>query len=402
MARFIFYDDKIINLMLQDEKPCGGSAVQTYGWIKGLIEEGQEVYVMTDIPPGRDKGLLKEECRNIKLVSMYERNRGVRWLRWLYYRLPYTYKKIKAVKPDYLYASIPGWFSFMMALICRLLKIKYIQRISNDNQLDKRYCKEKTAVHQFFLFLGLRFSHHILCQNNFQLTLIRKKFPGKSVIKIFNPFYLNNPEPDSAVRSGGYIAWLGIYRYPKNLKLLYQIASILRNEQFLIAGKEGANCDKETCEYLEKLKHLPNVKFTDFLPREQILPFLSNARFLLNTSHYEGFSNTFLEALSVGTPIISGAHVNPDSIISKYILGMIYEDVFDLCNQYAAITPELYQLMSDNAREYVSNYHGYRVLSRKLLRYLSETDKIIAGDDSSLLTMTDQTMQRHLQEHDAE
>jgi glycosyltransferase involved in cell wall biosynthesis len=399
MARFLFYDDKIINLMLHDEKPCGGSAVQTFGWIKGLIEEGQEVYVMTDT---NGKGLLKEECRNIKLVPMYVRNRGIRWLRWIYYRLPYTYKQIKAVKPDYVYASIPGWFSFVMALICRMLKIKFIQRISNDNQLDKRYCKENTAVHQFFLFLGLRFSHHILCQNNFQLTLIRKKFPGKSAIKILNPFYLDNGTV-SAFRSGRYIAWLGIYRYPKNLKLLYQIASILRNEQFLIAGKEGANCDAETCEYLEKLKHLPNVRFTDFLPRAQILPFLANARFLLNTSHYEGFSNTFLEALSVGTPIISGAHVNPDSIISKYNLGIIYEDVFDLSRQYTAITPELYQLMSDNAREYVSNHHGYRVLSRKLLRYLSATDNIIAGgDDNGLLTMTDQTKQRYFQEHDAE
>ena len=98
MARFLYYDDKLINLMLQNEKPCGGSAVQTYSWIRGLMEEGQEVIVMTDIPAGRDNNLLKEECRNIRLVAMYDNNKGVRWLRWLYYRLPYTYKKIKSGK----------------------------------------------------------------------------------------------------------------------------------------------------------------------------------------------------------------------------------------------------------------------------------------------------------------
>ena len=57
MARFLFYDDKVINLMLVDEKPCGGSAVQTYGWIKGLLDEGQEVYVITDI---NNKKVLKD------------------------------------------------------------------------------------------------------------------------------------------------------------------------------------------------------------------------------------------------------------------------------------------------------------------------------------------------------
>ena len=146
MAKFLFYDDKLINLMLQDEKPCGGSAVQSYGWIMGLIEEGQKVYVMTDMD---NKGLLKETCSHINLVPMYNNKRRVRWLRWLYYRLPYTYKKLKAVKPDYLYVSIPGWTSALIGLMCRLLKIKFIQRISSDIQVDDRFRKEHSRAHQF-------------------------------------------------------------------------------------------------------------------------------------------------------------------------------------------------------------------------------------------------------------
>jgi glycosyltransferase involved in cell wall biosynthesis len=384
MARFLFYDDKLINLMLQDEKPCGGSAVQTYSWIRGLMEEGQEVYVMTDMPAGQHKNGLKDECRNMKLVPMYDNKKGVRWLRWLYYRLPYTYKKLKAVKPDYIYVSIPGWTSTLIGIICYWLKIKFIQRISNDNQLDKRFRKDHSMIHLFFLNLGLRLSHHVLCQNNFQLQVVREKYPGKSVIKLTNPLYLKYQSADGVFCSRRYIAWVGIYRHQKNLKLLYQVASILKREQFVIAGKEGANCDPETRLYLEKLKQLPNVHFSGFLQRHQVLPFLANARFLLNTSHHEGFSNTFLEAWSVGTPVISGVQVNPDSIISKHDLGIIYNDVFDLCKQYAAVTPELYQLLSGNAREYVSQHHGYRLLAAKLLRYLSATDKIISGPTPKL------------------
>jgi phosphate uptake regulator len=59
--------------------------------------------------------------------------------------------------------------------------------------------------------------------------------------------------------------------------------------------------------------------------------------------------------------------------------------VFDLCKQYASITPELYQFMSEKAREYVARNHGYRVLARKLIRYLSETDNIITSRKGHML-----------------
>lgn len=388
MARFLFYDDKIINLMIENEKPCGGAAVQSYGWIKGLLEEGQEVIIMTDTDT---KENLKEECKDIKLVPVYNRNKGIRWLRWLYYRLPYTFKQIKAVKPDYMYVSIPTWSNFLVGLMCRILNIKLIQRISNDNVINMGYVRNSSTVGRFFLFQGFRLSHHILCQNNFQLHGIKKRFPTKSVIKLSNPLYLKDPALCGDREPGNYIAWLGVYRMEKNLKRLYEIASLLRNEQFVVAGKESTNYDSETREYVEKLKQLPNVKFCGYLSRTQVLPYLAKARFLLNTSVYEGFSNTFLESLSVGTPVITGAHVNPDSIISNNNIGIIYDDVFDLCKQYASVTPELYQLMSEKAREYVTRNHGYRVLAQRLLRYLSETDNIISGRVGRMQPQVDQT-----------
>lgn len=388
MARFLFYDDKIINLMIENEKPCGGAAVQSYGWIKGLIEEGQEVVIMTDTSK---KEPLKEECKNIRLVPLYERNKGIRWLRWLYYRIPYTYRTIKAVKPDYLYVSIPSWTSFLLGILCRMLNIKFIQRISNDNVIKLGFLKTNGFIEQFFLNQGFRMSHHILCQNNYQLHGIKTRFPDKSSIKISNPLYLKDPEMNHDHLPGKYIAWLGVYRIQKNLKRLYEIAVLLKNEQFVVAGKEGANYDDETREYVEKLKQLPNVKFYGYLHRSQVLPFLAKARFLLNTSHYEGFSNTFLESLSVGTPIISASHVNPDSIISNNNLGIIYNDVPDLCKQYATITPEMYQEMSDRAREYVTRNHSYRVLAQRLIRYLSETDKIISGQSGRIQPLVSQS-----------
>jgi glycosyltransferase involved in cell wall biosynthesis len=319
--------------------------------------------------------VLKEECKDIKLVPLYNPTQGIRWLRWLYYRLPYMYKKIKHTKPDYLYDGIPCWQSFFLGMICRRLKIKYVLRISNDNLLDDRIYKNYSKTHYFFQRLGMKLSSCILCQNDYQLSIIRREFPGKTAIKISNPVFLKNKGNVMGNHSRKYIAWLGLYQYQKNLALLYEIASSLKNEQFLVAGKEGTTCDKETHYYLDKLKQLPNVKFTGFLLREQVLPFLSGAKFLLNTSHYEGFSNTFLEAMSVGTPILTSRNVNPDSIITTYNLGIVYADSHDLEKQFSSLTPELYKRMSNNVLEYVQQ-HDYKILAERLISFLSQTKQV--------------------------
>jgi glycosyltransferase involved in cell wall biosynthesis len=368
MPTFLFYDDKIINILLKEEKPSGGAAVQAYGWIKGLLEWGQRIVVMTN--PCRVE-LLKDECRQIILAPLYNRKKGVRWIRWVYYRLPFIYKQIKQARPDYLYQGIPGWTSYFLGLICKQLKIKYILRISNDFLLDERFYKKYGKAHRIFQWKGLKSAYLILCQNDYQLNIIKREFPGTLVAKMPNPIAINKTVLAVDAHLKKYIAWLGLYQYQKNLKLLFEIASVLKEEQFHIAGKEEESCDEDTRFYLKKLQELPNVKFIGFLNREQVLPFLANARFLLNTSHYEGFSNTFLEAMSVGTPIISSEKVNPDEIITQFGLGIIYSDPYDLLVQYSAITPDAYKAMSKNVSSYVFEQHDYKRLSRRLIDFLN-------------------------------
>lgn len=369
MSKFVFYDDKIINLLIKNEKPSGGAAVQAYGWIKGLSEAEQDVYIVTNVIENEP---IKDECIDIKLVPLYDKKKGIRWLRWLYYRLPYIYTTIKKIKPDYLYQGVPGWTSFFIGLICYHLTVKYVIRISNDYLLDDRIYLNYTKTHRFFQRLGFRLAYCILCQNEYQYSRVKKEFPEKKVLKISNPILLKFPEVIEEMHSRPYIAWLGLYQYQKNLKLLYEIAQSLKNENFLIAGKESSKCDDETRYYLAKLAELPNVKFVGFLQRDQVMPFLARAKYLLNTSHYEGFSNTFLEAMSAGTPIISSEKVNPDNIIPKYSLGIIYHDASDLKSKIGSVTPNDYKSMTENVLSYVINNHDHKVLANRLVNFLNE------------------------------
>lgn len=373
MARFLFYDDQLINILQQQEKPSGGAAVQTFSWIRGLTKVGQDVFILT----GADKNaILKEECRHYNIIPLYDNNKGVRWLRWVYYRLPYLYSQVKQVKPDYLYQSVPGWPSFLMGSVCHILNIKYLLRISNDNLLDERINRQHSWFKRFFLEKGIKMAYCILCQNEYQLSQIKKKYPQKQALKIPNPIYLSHIPTTDATQSRSYIAWVGLFQYQKNLKLLYEVANALKHEQFKVAGKELYGNDADTKAYVAKLKQLPNVEFVGFLSRNDIPPFLAKAKYLLNTSHYEGFSNTFLEAMSVGTPIISSDRVNPDGFISENNLGIVYKDLDDLVNQYRYVSSEMYSQMSANALGYVVEHHDHEALANKLLYFLEESRKV--------------------------
>ncbi|OKL39557.1 glycosyltransferase family 4 protein [Pontibacter flavimaris] len=368
MARFLFFDDQLINILQQQEKPSGGAAVQTLSWIRGLTKVGQEVFILTR----NDKdAVLKEDCKEFNIIPLYDIKKGVRWIRWGYYRLPYLYNSVKQVKPDYLYQSVPGWASFFMGSFCHLLNIKYLLRISNDNLLDKRINRHHSTLKRRFLEKGIGMAYCILCQNEYQLDQIRKKYPHKRAIKIPNPILLNPLPSADTTPERNYIAWVGLFQYQKNLQLLFEIACTLTGEQFKIAGKELPNMDVETELYLNKLRELPNVEFTGFLSRKEIPMFLTSAKYLLNTSHYEGFSNTFLEAMAVGTPIISSDKVNPDGFILKNKLGIIYRDPEDLVKQLNAVSAIDYGHMSANSVTYVLQHHDHEVLAKQLLQLLN-------------------------------
>jgi glycosyltransferase involved in cell wall biosynthesis len=101
---------------------------------------------------------------------------------------------------------------------------------------------------------------------------------------------------------------------------------------------------------------------------------LSEALALLNTSHHEGFSNTFLEAFSTGTPVISPEKVDPDHIIRKHALGASVDDVSDFPSVIRQLSEnqDRFEETSQRCREYVYKNHDPQLLARRLVEILSK------------------------------
>lgn len=364
MAKFLFLDTDIQYLLTSKQKKLsGGAAVQSLIWAKALAALGHTIYVP-----------ISEKCEtkiaeNINLIRLYDENKGIRILRVIYYRLPKLYNVFKELKPDYIYQSIPSWMSYFIAIFCKTLNIRYIIRISNNNELNGKYIKHKSRLRYKMLRYGIKWSHCVLCQNRNQYRDLKSQFPNKLAYTIHNPIILNDHQLKPGLSQRDYIAWVAKIRYVKNPRLLYEIASNMPSENFYIAGAVDDN-HPETLEYTKKLKGLENVNFKGVVEREDIPAFLSGAKFLLNTSLYEGFSNTYLEAMSVGTPVLTTENANPDGIIDGKGLGIVYRDARGLNETIKNISEATYNEMSDRCIDYVKKNHDHIQLAKQLITFL--------------------------------
>jgi glycosyltransferase involved in cell wall biosynthesis len=369
MTKILFPQSDIIEMMVEKGNPFGGAVVESFVWITALSELGVKINVFKTSDDTRNT---KDEFKLIETIETYDPIKGMRWLRWLTYRYPNLISAIKRSDPDYIYEPIPTWNSFFLGLAYKFLGIKQILRIANDNMLDERIKITHSKFDQIFIQLGFKICDFISVQNEFQFNTLKKKYPNKKIIKLFNPIVINSGFTIKDYNKSGYISWVANFRYQKNLQLLYNVVLSLPNEEFKIAGKPVSPLDEETEIFIKKLKDLPNVEFMGSVSRNEILPFFSKSKFLLNTSRYEGFSNTFLEAMMTGTPILTTENVNPDGIIDTFGLGYIYNNENDLKEILNGISELDYIQKSKNCIEYVQNNHDHLVLGKKLLDFLKE------------------------------
>ena len=349
----IIVDENLPYLLNGLNHPVGGASVQTSNWIHGFESNGFIPIIFSSV------NLKNESCYNIEPSPKIK---GFRRPFLLMKVATMFFKVLVRYRPEFIYLSTPFWSNFIFILPANLLGVKTIQRISNDNLILSRARKKFNKIKYLFYVLSLKKASILLCQNNYQKKHFKLEFPSKQILKLYNPFLFKSN--DTAIERE-YVAWIGLFQYQKNLPALYKLAKNLPNIEFKIAGKAYENIDGDTHDAINLLRELNNVTFIGLLPRDKISNFLSKAYCLLNTSRYEGFSNTYLEALSVGTPIVTRKKTDPDSIIEKYNLGYVEESYKDLPKAINKLVNEKFDY--DYLHKYIINYHNPKSLTDKLI-----------------------------------
>jgi len=373
--KFLFIDFTLPYLAADAIYPVGGWAVQLNAWIKGLRANGHEVGVLTW--KGANRFVNKKT--EFDLIETYDPAVGIKILKYFYYYLPVLYKKTSQYKPDVIIQACAGLNTGIMAFIANQLRIPFIHRIASDVDADQRYKCNLMRYEQISYNYGLSRTNIVLCQNRYQYENLKVKFPEKELHILPNPFSSAKQKISiNHLKNRTYVAWLGVFKKPKNIPLLFEIAQNMPGTKFKIAGMPGKTIDHKTEKALSGLSQLPNVEFVGYLTREQVVTFLSNAVVLLNTSHHEGFSNTYLEAFFTGTPVVAPTQADPDFIIQKNGLGASVKHPSDFPNHIEQVhkNKNRFDEVSKKCREYVQKNHDPQLIAGRLEEIISKFKRI--------------------------
>jgi len=234
---------------------------------------------------------------------------------------------------DLYYLRAAGFELAPVVLFARRNGRKVIFCGADERDFDPKRVALPILRDRIMYFWGLRRCDAIVAQNKAQQSLLRKNFLINASI-IYNGFH----ESQREISLQEDILWVANFLNIKQPWIFLELARHFPDEQFVMVGGRTDDRNKEKCNLYDAIaseaKHLSNVKFKGFLPFDLANKQFERAKVFINTSLHEGFPNTFLQAWSMGIPIIS--FVDPDNLIRENRLGLV-----------ATNTSEMIQHLSD-------------------------------------------------------
>ncbi|AFV24719.1 hypothetical protein Mpsy_2515 [Methanolobus psychrophilus R15] len=286
--------------------------------------------------------------------------------------------RVHRIKPDVIIQHGLTFFSCLLAVYCKLSKIKFVYMFASDKEVQGKYQNNGKKCILFNLLV--KKSSILISQNLFQHDLLLKKYNKRSYL-IYNGFNIDK----NVVEEKRFILWVGRCDTIKKPELFLELAKKNPNESFLMIAPE--TLDKEYYSSIKtNAKKIENLRFISFVPFSEIDSFFKHAKVLINSSEYEGFPQTFIQAFKAGTPVIS-LNVNPDKILSKYNCGICANGDFNKMAKLLEnliIDANLLNLMSQNAYNYAKENHDIKLNVKNLLKlifpdlnskYLEDKDK---------------------------
>lgn len=368
-----FQEDALPYLVDDANYPTGGWAVELLGWFEGF--RGQTRATMMTWQGAVE---VAGDQPAVEFVEAWDPKNDVGGLRYFRRFVPRISEALREQDIDVMIQGCAGLATLLYGLAARRAGKKFVYRVVNDIDVDERI-KERLKPYQYYAYqFALRMVDAFVCQNDYQAQALAKRFPNTPQFTLHNP-YKALATPETLVTPKPYVAWLGVFSSQKNLPLLVTLAQSEPEVTFKVAGMPAKLADAETLSAFETLKTLPNVDYIGYTKRTEVPTFLNNAAALLNTSHYEGFSNTFLEALAVGTPIITSVGVDPDHVIGDNSLGFVVDGPDAYRRAIGAViagSQTDQQDLGERCRQFVKDHHDPATQARVFLDELTRALKL--------------------------
>ena len=192
------------------------------------------------------------------------------------------------------------------------------------------------SIKKFILRILLKISYHrvdqIICNSNYMSNYLKKRYKFNSKV-IYPPSLVKKSKKEkiSFFDREKRLNIITICRLSKekNLEEILKAIDILKKENIFF-NVVGDGPEKENLKNLAKSLDI-NHKIKFFGQKSKIKTLLKRSHLYINSSYFEGFPNSVVEAASAGLPIISSqSHGGINEILSGGKGGTIYKNLEDL------------------------------------------------------------------------
>lgn len=349
------------------EQAMGGAELQIFYLVKHLKELGCEVHYIFEDKNKTYANNLKIQLHPLNSIKIKKRLGQ----RWFFYKTTIN-KKLASIKPDIIYTRLYSSWSGFATHYSLTNNCKHICAVASDNDLKSISCislflKPFNIVERYYMHKSFKKASYVLVQNSYQAKKMKEKFK-RDGIKINQSTELVNEANIYKNSSPINILWVANFKSLKRPELYIQLVERLKdysNVKFKMIGRlhndyksilNHANLNFKNFEYLGEISNIE--------VNEELL----KAHILVNTSDYEGFSNTFVQAWMRKVVVLS-MNSNPDEILTTKNIGFI-------CPTVDVLVDKVKQLVKDkNLRQKMSQKaYSFAVVEHSLDQNL---DKVI-------------------------
>lgn len=285
----------------------GGSELQQVLIGKELVRKGYNV-VFIDFDYGQNQFELVDGIRVIKTFKTRQKTNIWEYIFHIH-TLLYALSQSKA---DIFYQR--SGINLIPLLYAKIVHKPFIYAIPHDPIVD--LTGEVKSIIRFLWNFDLLYADHIVVQSDYQKQKLQENFKKKSTliksICVLDPGEVKKNQTPS-------ILWVATLRELKQPQIYLDLARQFSSVEFYMIGGPSPNVPFFN-DIKSEAERIKNLRFLGFTPYDLVGDYFKRAWVFVNTSTVEGFPNTFFQAWSARTPVLS-LNVDPDEVICTHKLG---------------------------------------------------------------------------------
>ena len=260
----------------------------------------------------------KMEMDGIRLIPSFQPDAGLPGLRFFHPRVSRTLWAMRQADADVYYQSPASPFTGIAAWFARRYRKFCVVRIASDAGCIPGQQLIRLSRDRKLYDYGLRNASLIAAQTQRQQALLEQHYGVSSeVINMAAEPVAREPTAQKDID----VLWVGNFRPVKRPALVLELARRLPHRKFVMIGGPVPRQAESYASFRKAAEGTPNLQLLGPLPHGEVGPVFERARLHLNTSDFEGFPNTFLQAWMRAVPVVT--FFDPDSLVRKKQLGCV-------------------------------------------------------------------------------